>query len=533
MLAINFTLELLEPMLATAPGGDQNTEVSLDYVPGGVLRGALIGRYLRRHNRHELSLGATEQSLFFSSAVCYLNAYPVIGVDAGIDARTMPVPLSWNKRKDASESDSRTEVRDLSISGARQKFGDAQIKNLSNPFFAFNRAGDIVVVKPKRTLAVHTEREPHKGRALEEKGALFRYEAVASGTRFGATIFISDETNEDSRRMICDLLDGGELSLGGSRTGGYGRAQVTNIEHAPQRSAPQAIEKNQFVRITLLSDALLRDGRGQHQAHLSASYLSSRLGALTICEDLTFKSAVVVGGFNRKWGLPLPQKIAVKAGSVFTFKAESDVTEAQLKKLLDEGLGERRAEGFGRIAVNLNGSEQLRLAAPKSSLSVPVALHSASGREMARIMIERILRRRFDEILVKKIGLCRMENQPPNSQIARLRGAVLQALRDNRADTVKEFFERNESIARRHYERAMVTEDTKKMSLSDWVTQSLDKVEGLDAPDLSLGGGAEPVKAGSEAILLEYRLRFIDGVLAWAAKSDRAGDAAEEASSHE
>ena len=60
----------------------------------------------------------------------------------------------------------------------------------------------------------------------------------------------------------------------------------------------------------------------------------------------------MVGGFNRKWGLPLPQTPALKRGSVLKLEITNEVSEKTLWKLIDNGLGERRNEGFGRIGIN-------------------------------------------------------------------------------------------------------------------------------------------------------------------------------------
>lgn len=57
----------------------------------------------------------------------------------------------------------------------------------------------------------------------------------------------------------------------------------------------------------------------------------------------------LVGGFNRKWGLELPQTLAVSAGSVLVFEATQTLTPEELLTLEHEGLGDRKAEGFGRF----------------------------------------------------------------------------------------------------------------------------------------------------------------------------------------
>ena len=46
MKVINYRIDLLEPTLVTSLQGDPNSAVAFDYLPGSVLRGILIGKYL-------------------------------------------------------------------------------------------------------------------------------------------------------------------------------------------------------------------------------------------------------------------------------------------------------------------------------------------------------------------------------------------------------------------------------------------------------------------------------------------------------
>jgi CRISPR-associated protein Csx10 len=50
MKAITFLLHTQQPILATSLQGDPNSDVSHDYILGSMIRGALIGRYLRQNN---------------------------------------------------------------------------------------------------------------------------------------------------------------------------------------------------------------------------------------------------------------------------------------------------------------------------------------------------------------------------------------------------------------------------------------------------------------------------------------------------
>ena len=62
-----------------------------------------------------------------------------------------------------------------------------------------------------------------------------------------------------------------------------------------------------------------------------------------------------VSGWNELWGTPRPVDYALEAGSVFLFASTSDLDDQlldALEALEEEGIGDRRAEGFGRISVS-------------------------------------------------------------------------------------------------------------------------------------------------------------------------------------
>ena len=96
MKTIIYRLTLLEPVLVTALDGDPNSAVAFDYLPGSVLRGALIGQYLRVNNisPKQFNAGNDEiQRLFFNGGTRFLNGYPVER-----NQRTLPVPESWQSK---------------------------------------------------------------------------------------------------------------------------------------------------------------------------------------------------------------------------------------------------------------------------------------------------------------------------------------------------------------------------------------------------------------------------------------------------
>lgn len=455
MRAVTFTITLLEPLLATGLEGEPNRAVSFNYVPGSLIRGACISRYSRQQSKSQLDLSDdAERALFFDGRVRYLNAYPLVLIDdKGQTSRALPTPLSWHILKDADEpeSQSMTEIHDLRFQSAQQAFADQPSKLLVNakPFFCYI-GNDVVTVKPERRIAVHTQREPRRGHATEDEGAVFRYDSVAAGTCFGGVIIFSAQADATLENNIAKLLTTREMHLGGSRTGGYGRAQVAEVKsfHHWQETTvnpPLAISKDEEFTLTLLSNALVRNKYGQYQADLSIEELQKHLGAIVPLASGAHKRAEVVGGFNRKWGLPLPQTISLQAGSVFAFKAGADIAQQQLQKLIDDGIGERRVEGFGRFAINLHTADTLDWRPPEreqlgAAPTLPAATETLEHR-LAKHIAERILRQRLEAKLIAMVNLYTIEHAPPNSQIARLRATLREALRSASRHPVTEFFE--------------------------------------------------------------------------------------------
>ena len=97
MKVITYTITLKEPVIVTGLEGDPNSSVSYNFLPGSVLRGALIGLYLRDQNLHRLSLKDGKQyRLFFESQ--FLNGYVMVQHEDDY-MFTLPLPHSWHRPK--------------------------------------------------------------------------------------------------------------------------------------------------------------------------------------------------------------------------------------------------------------------------------------------------------------------------------------------------------------------------------------------------------------------------------------------------
>ncbi len=102
-----------------------------------------------------------------------------------------------------------------------------------------------------------------------------------------------------------------------------------------------------FFSIKLESDAILTD-----RFLRPASELPILFENLEYVMKVT--QARTVRGWNAKWGIPKPDDLAVAMGSVYLYKyagEDADKLNNFLQELQLRGVGVRRDEGFGKIAI--------------------------------------------------------------------------------------------------------------------------------------------------------------------------------------
>lgn len=534
MKTLVYRIKLIEPVLLTSPDGDENSVVSFDYLPGSVLRGALIAKYLRQHNKSELDAhDSVVRRLFFNGGTRFLNGYLY---DKEWEQRLLPVPLSWKYPKGETGK-----AYDFAIYEPVES-DDRAWKQLRAGYISLalpvEREGEVPVLTrraARRQLAIHTARNRRLGRAQslqqlepgENAGAIYRYNTLAAGQSFAAAIVA--DIDEDLQQLR-DLL-AGELLLGGSRTGGYGRALVTQVDEEDQwQEAGQFVQRNDnLLYITLASDALLRDSNGQYAVSVEVvqDALSHQLGvpaaALTPVYTRCFISETMASGFNRKWNLPLPQTFAIQKGSVLVFRVpdiSKDFTE-KLMALQHQGIGDRRAEGFGRLLINIHQQRIIDLVEPAFEPDGDdIPGFSKSAERLAKRMVERLFRQRLDELVLGEANTAVIHTAAIRpSQLSRLRNLIQRELTSSlRIQEVASYLDRLRSKARKQFEQASIGD----RSLFDWIK---DKAAGIEADNFALSiadtdrrkiGSVEPEL--TPELRAEYTLRLMDAVLARAAK---------------
>jgi CRISPR-associated protein Csx10 len=454
---ITYQIYLEQPLLATQLAGDPNSSVSFDFIPGSLIRGLLIHRHLKQQGIDErtsdilLDNGKPSAcaNLFFSDAVRFLHAYPL----ADQNTRTLPTPRSLLHYK-GDEADAKNTIdvfnashKDWNVSSRNeieQRRKDEPLKPITTPFCWGNEQGlTLYKLQPNR-IAVHMFRKRMVGRATRDEGTVFRYESLAAGQWFGGVILTEHNDEAASLKKLLELRS--TAWIGRSRSASYGKVQMHHVQrHSTWREHGGApitdIAAGERLTLTLLSDTLLRDQHGQPLVRLTNERLSDYLGfAVTIDEEHTFTATTQLGAFNSAWKLPLPQTTALTAGSVIVCTTQEAVAAATLSKLEQQGLGERRNEGYGRIAVNWHvalkntvnlGTLQFGQMQLEHTGDIPPNITSSAGKALAQRIANSMLQQHINDQITSFVHEHIRENHlklwPPNSQLGRVRVLVRRA----------------------------------------------------------------------------------------------------------
>lgn len=321
---------LVDPVVSAAVTTGQLVR-GLPIVPGGRLLPAVVARL--RHSGIEVEHLVARGELVVSAWVPR--------VDGG---RGLPVPSSF-----------------------------AVVKGTTGPLYNSLRTGvpDGEVPRPVRdrwispvedgvaVVAASTELCPHNAvhdpvqRPTTDVGGLYTLEAIPAGTRLHGRVRVrvpADRTDD----VVAAL--GGEWTVGASRKDEYGRVGVTATPGPP---AVPARTPGHRITVWFLSDAVLLDDRLAAVDTVGA--LVAALGAhvgvdLVPDTDGPLAQAVAFGrvdGWQSRWQRPRATLHTVAAGSVLSLcRADGARIGAELVAALSRGVGERRVEGYGEVAVD-------------------------------------------------------------------------------------------------------------------------------------------------------------------------------------
>lgn len=508
MKAITYRLRLIEPVLVTqVQSGEENSAIGLPFVPGSALRGVFIDRYRRLHPTVDIAADAEARRLFFTGASCFLHAYPWLN-----STRLVPTPLSWQTEKDSAAAEAPA-ICDFAVDDTKQL-------NLPKPvkaaFCTLDK--DPTLYTPSIISSVHIglEKVDVRGRG----NTVYRYDALAAGEVLSGVVLVQDDADAATLEK---LFTPGEVTLGGAHLAGYGRAMIEDVQIRRRWEEVETEDEgaNNVVIITLLSDTLMRGTSGQIDGDLTAALETAlKLAHGTLHLKRSYQRLRPVGGYNRKWSLPLPQGWAIQAGSVFVYNA-ADLDLSGIQALMYHGIGERRAEGFGRFVVNAQRVAVLQ--GRKTKRTAPAAGElSESSKTLAQQMANRRLELLLERELTALVNRIEFSGRPTNAQLSRVRRAAQQAQYDKSLAPITALLDDLKAAQKHDFERARLRSHN-NINLLQWIRERA--TEG-DVDVQLIHGAPLPMVAGERADLTAeqrviYTARLIDGVMRKATKENQ------------
>ncbi|WP_129600798.1 RAMP superfamily CRISPR-associated protein [Anaerophilus nitritogenes] len=387
-------VENLEPLKIGASGSKANqTEATLEHIPGSTLRGAIVSRIFNKYP----NLTETEQ-IEILTKIKFYNLYPV-------DKKQqiyVPTPKNlrvdkhiWRSQKNKFEQYKKFKDIENKISCQIDNLIEPKNDNLeydkedsttkqpakNNISYNFVMIGESLKgINIKKTYKLHHDTRKNRNNNTEEKDNLFRYESIDKGQKFRGFIKIEENSSCLDQKIEACFGYSENIYLGGSKTTGYGHCKF-KIQKIDVTSPSQFIFKNNQrelddsrLVVLALSDCLFRDEYGQPISKIPKEEMERYFSNAKL-EDV-YLDIGQTEGYNSKWRARNPKEATIKAGSVWVYNIDAEEKEKFKNKIIQfESIlhGDKTQEGYGWLAVNLkypnefvfNEIEKLNLSSKK------------------------------------------------------------------------------------------------------------------------------------------------------------------------
>ncbi len=366
---VTVPLELrLRSPLVIADAVQGNVVTSLDFIPGTCLL-PHVSATLRGLGGGAIAAAIAVGDIRVSAAL------PVVGGHRGL-----PVPFAWARVKDDRQGpDGKGQIVNRAVEDDDRQLKPVRAGYVDAAPALLDGRPPALLTGVRKLVRTHNTVEDAVQRPTEAVGGVYSYEALEPGLRLRAIVRV--------RQALADRLPDGwserfatqTLRLGRAAKAGYGEAEVTLCDEPPPPE-PRPLAPAGRMTVFFAADALLRPpllGAGTtREAVVDAVRAATGLTGLTavaapppsdqgrsggpaaVAEDgrlwPTDLRVRRIESWAAAWHLPRPSLIAIQAGSYVTLETAdgSAIPPEALKRLQDEGLGERRAEGYGEVLVN-------------------------------------------------------------------------------------------------------------------------------------------------------------------------------------
>ena len=309
---------------------------TLHYFAGSAIRGLAISIIAADDDNFE-----SNKPLLFTSKMRFLNAYPTIrtGKDDSFDSfkDLMPVPMGFYANKGAEKV-----IQNVVVTG----YVDSTMKRARIGDFAYIDGDCLYGTSVKTGSDLKIKKQLMK--KDEEDRAVFRNQYIERGYTFAGYIIMEDDTYADVIQEM--FAPGKSIYVGNGKSAGSGRCLVVTSGMVDGISYADAETGNLAGRcyMMLMSDTVMRNSYGEY-CGLNLEELQGKLGVNNLRIERCATSGRNVRGYNSTWKTRIPSVQMYQKGSVFLLTYDGEIPSDKAQEIMDEGIGVRRNEGFGRV----------------------------------------------------------------------------------------------------------------------------------------------------------------------------------------
>ncbi|MGD9489756.1 MAG: hypothetical protein AB7W47_17170 [Calditrichaceae bacterium] len=445
MYRINYQIYLERPAVISDYSGESNRRRSLDFIPGNVLLGITAGMLDRKKEEERF---ITIKDLVATERIMFGNAI------AGSEHQAEIIPQGYYYPKGEKDLPTLKDDEDSGAAKLYEMYRDNDtlpekmiFKPLKPGWFRMVNQIPFRVPVHKETFT-HNSVNPDTQRPDTKTGGVFVYEALSAGQTFFGEIRFADK--EDAGHFYQFFGGRREIKIGRSLSAEYGSAVLTLSD--PEEFKINNIPEKTDLRLVLESDAILRDSNGLPSSLITAEAVAGYLNqagfenieVAEAADTHDYQKSQTISGFNGYWGQFRTMVPAVRMGSVFHLRITGARKNEAIQYLLQHGLGERRNEGYGRIAIDnslfhlRNGSNEINI--PGVSVPDPESASVKNWWEIEGLpenMADAVFQKQAAVIILKKVReivakrdkelKAAFEKFPRNTQLQELRNKALNA----------------------------------------------------------------------------------------------------------
>lgn len=307
---MTYNIDLLDDVVIS--GGANSSK---DYISGSMVQGA-FARYVKDFKGFDLFI----KNVIFS--------------DAYIDG-LVPVPFSYVSIKNRPE-------KVFSLADGYEK--DSKEQYVPVPGYFKIENGKFIKNAVETAVQYHYSNKTHD---------IFTYKKILKGQKFSGTI-IAPQSYINVLQSVLEQ-NNGILFLGASSCAQYSTCRFSFGEEQYDKT----IKVQNIMIAELLTDAVIRDEYGAISSN--AKDLANAFKELFDFKEFEiYIKTITGGGFNNKWGLPIPQYTAFSRGSAIVFK---ECTAKSDKEIQEKGY-------FKDITFGGYGQYKIRLVSEKNEFDV-------------------------------------------------------------------------------------------------------------------------------------------------------------------